>query len=159
MSLEEDRAAEAESQARQAIEQFRMQKLATGEVRASAVLALAFVAQGKLGEARVTTRTVVIPAIKDEPNYGERLLLKLAVGRVLSETGKVPQALEYEKSALDDSKRLGYFGHELESRLALAEIELRSGHTEEGRSRLAAVKKDATASGFQLVTRKAERAE
>jgi hypothetical protein len=42
--------------------------------------------------------------------------------------------------------------------MALGEIEIKSGQTEQGRARLAAVEKGARANGFSLIARKAERA-
>ena len=157
VAMEEEHPAEAELQAKQALEQFGLQNESWNQVRSYAVLSLAFVGQRKFRDARKTIRTIVVPAIKDESIYDERLSLMIAVGKVLSTTGS-PQGFKYLKSALEDSKRLGYLGHEFEARMALGEIEMKSGQTEQGRARLAAVEKGARANGFSLIARQAERA-
>jgi tetratricopeptide (TPR) repeat protein len=156
IALEESRPSEAELQARQAAEQFRMQKLFVNEGRSSAVLALAFVAERKFRDAQNTIRTAVIPAIKNERISDDRLSLIITLGRVFAATGNVAAGVRYLRSALADSSRLGYLGHELEARMALAEIDMKSGNTVLGRARLIALDKDARASGFQLIAWKAQ---
>lgn len=156
VAMEEWHPAEAESQAKLAAEQFRMQGLSLDEVRSSAVLALAFVAERKVRDARNILKAVLVPGIKKELTYGDRLALMIAAGRVLSATESAPDGLKYLRSALDDSKRLGYLGPELEARMALAEIEMRAGQLQ-SRSLLAEVEGEATANGFSLIARKARR--
>ena len=157
-AIEERRPLEAESQARQALTQFRLQKQSSNEVRSSALLALALAAQRKLHEARSTIKALVVPGVKDVANYGERLSLMITIGSVFSATGSIPEGFEYLKHALYDAKRLGYLGHEFKARMALGEIEMRSGQTEQGRARLALLEKDARANGFNLISGGAERA-
>ncbi|MGD0136564.1 MAG: hypothetical protein ABSE57_31365, partial [Bryobacteraceae bacterium] len=53
------------------------------------------------------------------------------------------------------SHRLGYALIELDARLALAEMEMKSGQTAQGRAHLTAVEADAKARGYNLVARKA----
>jgi tetratricopeptide (TPR) repeat protein len=158
VAMEEEHPAEAESQAKQALEQFGLQNESWNQVQTYAVLSLAFVGQRRFRDARNTIRTMVVPAMKDRSIYDERLYLMIAVGKVFSTTGSLPQGFKYLESALEDSKRLGYLGHELEARMALGEIKMKSGQTEQGRARLAAVEKGARANGFGLIARKAERA-
>ena len=54
-----------------------------------------------------------------------------------------------------EAARFHLAGAELEARLALGEIEVKSGHTASGQARLLALEKDAGAKGFLLVARKA----
>jgi hypothetical protein len=49
----------------------------------------------------------------------------------------------------------GYLGHELEANLALGEIEIASGQTAQGRSRLQTVKQQARAKGLLLIANQA----
>jgi hypothetical protein len=49
----------------------------------------------------------------------------------------------------------GYVGYQLESRLALEEIELESGKSAASRARLQQLQKDAKEKGFDLIARKA----
>ena len=53
------------------------------------------------------------------------------------------------------SRELGYMGLELDARLALAEIEMKSGQVTAGRVHLTAIEADAKAKGYNLVARKA----
>jgi hypothetical protein len=53
------------------------------------------------------------------------------------------------------SRELGYKGVELDARLALGEIEMKSGQTTAGRAHLTAVEADAKAKGYILLARKA----
>jgi hypothetical protein len=53
------------------------------------------------------------------------------------------------------TRKLGYFGIELDARLTLGEIEMKSGAVSRGRGRLEAVKKDASERGFMVLAGKA----
>ncbi len=53
------------------------------------------------------------------------------------------------------SRELGYMGIELDARLALAEIEMKTGQTTEGLAHLTAIEADAKAKGYNLIARKA----
>jgi hypothetical protein len=53
------------------------------------------------------------------------------------------------------SRELGYMGIELDARLVLAEIEMKSGQTTTGHSHLTAIEVDAKAKGYNLIARKA----
>ena len=51
--------------------------------------------------------------------------------------------------------KLGFVRYQLEARLALGEIELKSGKSKAGRVHLAALHRDATARGFLLIAHNA----
>ena len=53
------------------------------------------------------------------------------------------------------SRELGYMGIELDARLALAEIEMKTGQITAGRAHLIAIESDAKAKGYNLIARKA----
>jgi hypothetical protein len=59
------------------------------------------------------------------------------------------------EAVLAKAARHGYLGYEFQSRLALGEIEMKSGKTTAGRARLQTLERDAKARGFLLVARKA----
>jgi tetratricopeptide (TPR) repeat protein len=158
IALVENRPSEAEAQAKQAIERFRTQKPLVNEVPATAVLALAFLAQRKRQDARTILQETVLPAIEKETVYSDRLSLSITVGKILAATGNVSRGTKYLESALDDSRRLGYMGNELDARLSLAELELRSGSPVIGRTRLIALERDARSRGYELIARKAKQA-
>jgi hypothetical protein len=58
-------------------------------------------------------------------------------------------------SVLAEATKTGFVGDQLEVRLALGEIEMKSGKTNAGRARLAALEKEAAKKDFLLVARKA----
>jgi eukaryotic-like serine/threonine-protein kinase len=59
---------------------------------------------------------------------------------------------------LTEATKYGYLVYEYQARLALGEVEMKSGKATAGRARLAALDKDATRTGFLLIARKAEKA-
>ena len=56
---------------------------------------------------------------------------------------------------MQDELKRGFLADEFETRLALAEIELKSGRAASGHAQLTAIKHDAQARGLGLVARKA----
>ena len=58
---------------------------------------------------------------------------------------------------LTEARKYGYLNYEYKARLALGEVELKSGKTAAGRARLATLDKDASRTGFLLIARKAQR--
>jgi tetratricopeptide (TPR) repeat protein len=154
LSLEENRPAEAEGQARQAEEQFRLAKERDNGVRALVVLAQALAAQRKFREAKNIVKGQVLQAMKAAPLYlyGDRLFVTITVGRVLAAAGDDAAGTKCLESGLADASRLGYLGYQLEARLGLGETRMRSGPA---RTELEAVKAEADAKGFKLIARKA----
>jgi hypothetical protein len=61
-------------------------------------------------------------------------------------------------ATLADGKKFSFLEYELEARLALGEIEIKSGKSASGRARLEALEKDARAKGFGLIAREAAEA-
>ena len=61
------------------------------------------------------------------------------------------------EAVLTEAKKYGYLIYEYQARLALGEVEMKSGKATAGRARLAALDKDATRTGFLLIARKAEK--
>ena len=59
------------------------------------------------------------------------------------------------EAVIAETTRRGFVVYEFEARLALGEIEMKSGQATSGRARLAALEKQAAAMGFGLATRKA----
>jgi len=59
------------------------------------------------------------------------------------------------ESALADATKQNLTSIQLEARLGMGELEMKSGDRTNGRARLAALQKDATAKGFLLIARKA----
>jgi hypothetical protein len=79
----------------------------------------------------------------------------IAAARVLAASGKLPEAERRLHATIAEARQLHTLDRELESRLTLGEVELMSGNAAAGRTRLAAVRKEAAAKGFDLLARKA----
>ncbi|HXJ95463.1 MAG TPA: tetratricopeptide repeat protein [Terriglobia bacterium] len=159
LSLEENRPSEAEAQAQQAREQFRLQRGVAGEPRTLTVLARALAAQRRFREAKSVLKTQLPRDMKNAPiqSFGPALFVRVTAGRAFGETGNPAAGAKWLKSALADASRLGYLGYQFEARLGLGEIQMKSGHAAEGRSQLASLAKEAHAKGFGLIAREAER--
>ena len=56
---------------------------------------------------------------------------------------------------LTEARKYGYLIYEYKARLALGEVEVKSGKMTAGRARLTALEKDASRTGFLLIARKA----
>ena len=69
-----------------------------------------------------------------------------------SDLGHASESLE---AVLAEALKTRMIPQQFEARLALGEIELKSGKTPKGRARLVALEKDANDKGFLLIARKA----
>lgn len=81
--------------------------------------------------------------------------VRIAFARVRAALGKPAEARTILKATLAEAMKCGFVNYQLDARLALGEIEMKSGKTSAGHGRLAILEKDATARGFLLIARKA----
>jgi hypothetical protein len=81
--------------------------------------------------------------------------VEVVAAQVRASLGKSAAARESLKAALTEAQKHGFVRVELRTRLALGEIEMKSGQAVAGRARLEALEKDATAKGFGLIAQKA----
>jgi len=162
LSLEEGGApSDAETTARQAIEDFNKEKARDDEALAWALLARSLCAQQKFEEAKHAAAQALSLSEKS-PNFEIRMDNPIVAARV----GVVAPSASYNSSErkvapkqlasiVSVARRLGYFGIELEARLLLCEIEAENNpaaahlHAE-------ALKHDAQSRGFELIARKAQ---
>ena len=162
LSLEEAHSpAEQEAAAHQVIEVFQKQKARDDEIQAWCVLARAMLAQDKAAAAADAIEHARSLAGKSQ-NPEVRWRTAIAAARLYvagKDSARTPRmAAQKELNAIvAKSRELGYRGIELDARLALAEIEMKEGQTAAARAHLDAIKSDAEAKGYQLVTRKAAR--
>jgi hypothetical protein len=82
-------------------------------------------------------------------------MIGITAAQVHGRAGNARAALKSLSSAAAEARRLGLVGVALEARLALGEMELAAGQRSTGLARLAALKKEAEATGFTLIARKA----
>ncbi|HEV2493422.1 MAG TPA: protein kinase [Terriglobia bacterium] len=171
IAVEDGRASEAQKEAQAAVEEFRREKASDDVVLATAVLARAWLAQGRLQDALRVIEEVRGPAQQSEAVRVP--LMVSALGAVAQVAGSaaasskgadaglqagVEASSESLKSVIAESKRRGLVNVELEARLALGEMDMKYGNPRSGRTRLAAVEKQASARGFRLIARQVESA-
>jgi len=153
LSIEEGQTDAATALAYSARKLFRNQGPIEEEVWADAVLARALLAQGKRQEARneLESATGLVAKVQN-PEIRIKFAIVAASVRAASAALADKSALSRSFEApLSEAGKYGYVPYEFEARLALGEYEIRSGQVAEGRSRLAALERDAKAAGFGLL--------
>ncbi|PYX66161.1 MAG: hypothetical protein DMG74_05515 [Acidobacteria bacterium] len=160
LSLDEGQPAAAEALARQAAGEFGKLKSEENVAVTDSVLARSLLEQGKTSEAQkviqtaqeLSARSGVIPVHFEVDIAAARIRAAAANHSRQDETEAAKRSLE---AVLVKASRHGYLGYEFQSRLALGEIEVKSGKTTAGRARLQALERDAKAKGFLLIARRA----
>jgi tetratricopeptide (TPR) repeat protein len=161
LSLEEARSpAEQEAVVRQALEVFQTQKVRDDETQAWCVLARALLAQGKAGAAKDAMQHARSLAAKSQnPEIRWRTAITAArietAGNNVARSAAAIAARKELAAIMTKSRELGYQGIELDARLALAEIEMKTGQITAGRAYLTVIESDAKAKGYNLIARKA----
>lgn len=161
LAIEEGRPGDAEAPTHQALEQFQASKIASQQVWAYSILARALLAQGKLAGAQKSISKGT-PITQRTQQRDVRIEFQIVAARVQASSGKPPDvenALRQLDSAIQESKRIGLFGLVYDGTLAWSEIQIKSGNSVEGHTRLVALQKDALSRGYLLVARKAARAQ
>jgi tetratricopeptide (TPR) repeat protein len=151
--MEQEQPVDTES-CRQSIAEFQAEKDTQDEIIGHAILARALLAMGRTADAQSEidgARSLV----GSSQNRGARLLMAVIASRVRAAAGGTAEAQRVLQETLAEATRSGFFTLQLEARLALGEIEIKSGKATAGRTHLAALEKDATAKGFLLIARKA----
>jgi eukaryotic-like serine/threonine-protein kinase len=157
LSIEAGHSRDAEAAVREAREVFRKQELIEDEIWANAVLARVLLAQGRSADAEKELDTATGRGANIQ-NEEVRLKLALATASVRAPLGSPADQAAASNSLeamLAQAKKHGFVGYQLEARLVLGEIEMKSSQTAAGRARLAALEKDARAKGFLLIAGKA----
>jgi hypothetical protein len=114
------------------------------------VLARTLLAKDKIADAGREIDQATAQGAKIQ-NEEVRLKLALAAASVLAGSSRpIQQAMARKnlETALKDASRHGFVGYELEARLALGQMEMKSNRVEAGRTRLLALEKDARQLGF-----------
>jgi len=157
LAIEEGHAEDAEALVRQASEMFRKQHNFDDDMWANAVLARALLAQGRGAEAAKEIDAAGAVAAKLQ-NEEVRLKFGLAAASVRAASGAptdVAAAARSLEATLAEAAKQGYVPYQYEARLALGELEIKSGHAAAGRARLETLEKEAKARGFGLIGREA----
>lgn len=160
--MEEGRAGEAESATNEVVSEFQREKVPEMEAAAYALIARAQLDQRQYGASQHTAEQASALSAKSQEPF-MRLSTAILAARVHSAVGtNTPaqrrvsaDALRTLNSTVAQARRFGFLELELEARLAMGEIEMKSGRTDGGSRRLAEVEKTAQAKGYGLIARKA----
>ncbi len=153
--MEEGNTGQAEELARELVAHPRLE---TGKPYALQLLARTLLLQGKTSEAKKAIEKAALFLSKQ--NDETRADIEITAARVLAASGKaedIAKAIKSLKSVVIEVTKAGLVYQEFEARLAIGEIEMRSGDILRGRADLVALQKDADAKGFGLISAKARK--
>ncbi len=153
LALEQNRGAQAESLARQAVQEFQREKLPDQEAGARDVLAQALLAEHKLEEASAETAAAGALGATDPPT-----LLSLAITEVrvsALKTGSVRSVQKLQASS-QHAREMGLVPYQLQARLAIGEIQMADGGKDRARVGLEALIHEAKQLNYKLISRKAD---
>jgi serine/threonine protein kinase/tetratricopeptide (TPR) repeat protein len=151
--IEEGQPAEAELLARRSAKDFAALQMKDNETIAVLVLARALFVQGKIADAKTTMRRA--RTLRPKSQSATMNVDMDTVAASIGASEKPAEAVKSLETAIATAAKLGYVPGEFEARLALGEVEMEAGKEANGRDLLATLEKDATASGFLLIARKA----
>ena len=155
LSIVEEHPRDAEATARRALEDANATHMPAFRFTAAMVLARALLAEGKVAEAQQAVASASAPA-KQLPNFRLAQQLSIFTQRLRAASGKpddIAQATKKLQAVLTEATQHGDVRDQFEARLALGEIEIKSGDKAAGRAQLAALEKDTKAKGFALIAR------
>lgn len=154
LSIEEGHPADAEQPAREIIPQARQEKQPDTEIFAETVLARSLLAQGKSAGADKEIKLAQGLAGRSE-NRLQAVDLAIIAAQVKAARGKPADALAQLQAPLAQATSRGVVPYEFEARLAMGQIEMKSGNASAGRAHLQSLHKDAASKGFGLIARQA----
>jgi len=154
LAIEESHPEEAETLLHSALPVLEALKAIDDEAQAYVVLVRALLSAGKSGEARTALATGA-PIVAQSHDRGAHLAFAIVNAQVAAATGNTAKAVESLQKTFSEADKLRFVVYAFEARLALGEIEIRSGNVREGRRHLAELEKDAATAGFSLVAHKA----
>jgi DNA-binding winged helix-turn-helix (wHTH) protein/tetratricopeptide (TPR) repeat protein len=161
ISLDEARSpVEQEAAARRILEVFQKQQAHDDEIDAWSILSRALLAEGKAATSKEAMQHARTLAAKSQ-NPKTRWLAAIDDARIeaaqkdATHSAAGIAARQELAEIITKSHELGYRLIELDARLAQAELEIRAGQTEEGRTHLTAIETEAKAIGYNLLARKA----
>jgi ATP/maltotriose-dependent transcriptional regulator MalT len=154
--LEEKQGNDAETVIRKCKEEFHQDQEADDELAAGVALINAFLGEGKNSEAAKEVEDAKSLVAKSV-NELIRLEFDIVSARVESGSGDLESSRRQLQSALQKARSHHLFGLELETRLALAELNRRSGKTVAAQADLLSLEDAARSKGFGLIAAKASR--
>src|SRR5580658_2616536 len=156
LAIEEGHPGAAERPALEARDEFQKAHKSDDQITATVALVGALLAGGKNNDDALKEVGKAAPIAAKSQNLSVQLAFAVARARAEAASQEIGTAKTILKETLVRASRSGYVGDQLESRLALEEIELKSGNSNAAsRTRLEQLQKDAKEKGFDLIARKA----
>jgi serine/threonine protein kinase/tetratricopeptide (TPR) repeat protein len=157
LTLEAGNPDEALIAARKVTADFHAQNRADYEASAHTLSARCLLQLRKLEEAKAEIQQAEKLVKSDD--HVAHLPIEITSGRIDTAAGDFASALKKLEAALTEATKANLLYHQYDARLALGELEIKSGKIAAGRARLDALKKDATAKGFLLIAGKVDLAQ
>jgi len=139
--------------ARKAAVDFHAQNQADYESAAHTLIALCLLRSGKLAEAKPEIQQAQRMVKADD--HVAHLPVAIASARIATASGDLATARKILDEALAEATKANLLFSQYDARLALGELEVKSGKLAAGRTRLTTLQKDAEGKGFLLIARKA----
>ncbi len=152
LALEQDRGAQAESLARQAVQEFQLEKLPNQEAGARDVLAQALLAQHKFDDASAETAAAAALGATDPPTL---MSLAITEARASAAKGGSADAVRKLLATSQRARDVGMVPYQLQARLAVGEIQTAVG-VDGARAGLESLSHDAKQLNYKLISRKAQ---
>lgn len=157
LALEEGRATEAEPLAQAAAAEFDKEKVADNGASAYGLLAVIQLGENKVTEAQAAATRAI--ALSQQTGYKPpRFDATIAHAKVQAVLGDSTGALKTLEAVRVEAVKYGYVPYDFEARLAMGQIELKSGKAVAGKARLAQLEKDSRMKGYLLVAEKSAKA-
>jgi tetratricopeptide (TPR) repeat protein/TolB-like protein len=157
ISLEEGKPADALAAARQVADAFHADHQRDYEATAYALAARCLLALGKPDAAAIEIQKAEDLSAKSDDKIVTSAIA-VTRGRILTASGDSAGARKKLEGVLAAAARSGLMQWQLEARLAIGELEMKSGKVTAGRARLTGLEKEATAKSYLLIARKAKAA-
>jgi tetratricopeptide (TPR) repeat protein len=153
LKLENGHPEEALAAARKAMTDFHTQNRVDYESAAHALAARCLLQSGKLADAEVEIQQARKLVKADD--HVAHLPVAIAGARIATASGDFANARKLLGEALAEAAKANLLYFQYDARLALGELEIKSGSMADGRARLTALEKEASDRGFLLIARKA----
>jgi tetratricopeptide (TPR) repeat protein len=153
LKLEDGHPEEALAAARQAETDFHTQNQVDYESSAHALAARCLLQSGKLAEAQAEIQQAE-KLVKPEEHLAY-IPVAITGARIAMASGDLANARKILGTALSEATKANLLYFQYDARLALGELEIKSGHAAAGRAQLTTLEKDSKGKGFLLIAHQA----
>jgi tetratricopeptide (TPR) repeat protein/predicted Ser/Thr protein kinase len=153
LTLEDGHPEEALAAARKAVADFHTQNQADYEAAAHTLTARCLLQSGKLAEAKAEIQQAE-KLVKTDDQVAH-LPVAIASARIATASGDPATARKILDETLAEATKANLLYYQYDARLALGELEIKSGKVAAGRAQLTTLERDAEGKGFLLIARKA----